>query len=242
MDSAVRSPTPARRPTITGRRGCLFGCFALAATILFAPFQKSIRDGGFLSTEYRVTFVDEVGRPIPGVTLQVKTQAGGVCYVYPVDEFVLDQSVESDVDGRMVFHHVSDAVEFSGHESINLLGMSFGDPGAPEYTCVFRLGELEVHRVGFGELQPRGDWDQRPTVTRTWQHPDWLFNEYAAHRADWTNRRRLLFDVNGDGELDREERVAAAHFDRVVYDAEFDGRNRNVQFFVVKRTITISMP
>lgn len=223
-------------------RGCILGVLGLAAAIFLVPFQGVIWDGGFPSTEYRLTLIDEAGRPVPGVTLQVETQAGGICYVYPVDEFVPDETITSDADGRMVFHHVSDAIEFSGHESADLLGMSFGDTGAPTYVCVFRLGGREVHRLKFGDLQPHGDWDQWRSVTRTWQHPDWPFREYADHRPDWSNHRRRLFDVNGDRELDREERVAAGHFDRVVYDAEFEGRTRDVRFFVVERRITIAVP
>jgi hypothetical protein len=81
-----------------------------------------------------------------------------------------------------------------------------------------------------------------PTVTRTWQHPDWPTREYLAHRAEWSDHRRRLYDANGDGKLDREELVARAHFDRVIYDAESDDGNRDVRFLVVERTITIPAP
>jgi len=97
-------------------------------------------------------------------------------------------------------------------------------------------------RVRFGELHSRGDWDQRRTVIRRWQHPDWPFQEYAAHRENWSSYRRRWFNTNGDGELDREERVSAAHFDRVNFDNELEGDKREVRFYVVERTITVSMP
>jgi len=219
-------------------RCCILGVLGLAAAILLVPFQGVIWDGGFPSTEYQLRFVDKAGSPVPGVTLQVGTQAGGVCYVYPVDEFVPDQTIASDADGRMVFHHVSDVIEFSGHESVNMLGMGFGGPGPPKYVCVFRLGDREVQRVRFGDLEVQGDLYHIPTVTRTWHYPDWPSRAWSVHKAEWSTYRDSLFDVNGDGQLDREERVAARHFDHVIGDRG----NREERFFVVERTIKIAVP
>ena len=229
-------------PHLTWKTRFLIGLLALVAAIVLVPFQKIIWDGGFLTTEYRLTFVDEAGRPVSGVTLQTETRAGGICYLYPIDEFVPEQSPTSDADGRMVFHHVGDYLEFSGHERGNLLGMRFGAEGAPEYVCVFRVAGREIHRLPYDELHPRGDWEGLPTVTRTWQHPDWPKREFVAHHAEWSDYRRRLYDTNGDGKLDREESVAARHFDRVIIDAEAEAEKRDVRFFVIERTVTISIP
>jgi hypothetical protein len=229
-------------PHLTWKTRFILGLVALAATIVLVPFQEKIWDGGFPSTEYRLTFIDAVGRPVSGVTLPTETRAGGVCYLYPVDEFVTDEAPASDADGRMVFHHVGDHLEFGGREHSNLLGMRFGVEGAPQYVCVFRVAGREIHRLPYDELYPRGDRDSLPTVTRTWQSPDWPKREYVAHRAEWSDYRRRLHGANGDGKLDREESVAARHFDRVIIDAEAEGEKRDIRFFVIERTITISMP
>jgi hypothetical protein len=62
----------------------MLGGFTVVAAVLLVPFQGIIWDGGFQSTEYRLKFVDEAGPPVAGVTLQVETQVGGICHVYPV--------------------------------------------------------------------------------------------------------------------------------------------------------------
>ena len=230
--------TPAARK----RLGCLLWPLGLVAVILLAPIQTIIWDGGFSSAEYRLTFVDEAGRPVPGVALRVETQAGGVSYLYPVDEFVPDHAPTSGADGRMVFHHAGTAIEFSGHERGNLAGMAFGNPGAPQYVLVFSVGGREVHRVRHDDLRPRGNWAGLARVQRTWQHSDWPLREYAANHQRWSTYRDRLFDGNGDRELDREERVARGYFERVMYRAEEERGPRDMEFLVVERTITVTVP
>jgi hypothetical protein len=230
--------TPAARK----RLGCLLWPVGLVAIVLLAPIQTIIWDGGFSSAEYRLTFVDEAGRPVPGVVLRVETQAGGVSHLYPVDEFLPDQAPTSDADGRMVFHHAGTAIEFSGHERGNLVGMEFGNTGAPRYVLVFSVGNREVHRLRHDDLRPRDDWDRRARVKRAWQYPDWPSREYAAHHEEWDNYRDRLFDGDGDGKLGHEERVARGYFERVMYRAEDEPGPKEIEFFVVERTITVSVP
>ena len=112
--------------------GCLALILGLVAIVLLAPIQEIVWDGGFPSTEYRLTFVDEAGRPVPGVTLRMETHADGVSYLYPVDEFLPDQAPTSDADGRMVFHHTGQGIEFGGHDRSNLLGVEFEKTLAPQ--------------------------------------------------------------------------------------------------------------
>jgi hypothetical protein len=210
--------------------------------VVLVPFQCIIWDGGFASVEYRLTFIDGAARPVPGVVLRVLTRAGGDCHLYPIDEFLPDQSTTSDAEGRMVFHHVGEGLEFGGREYSNLLGMRFGETDAPQYVCAFSVAGREVHRVRYDDLRRRGERDRLPSVTRPWQYPDWPLREYAAHHGEWSALRLRLFDGNGDGELDREERTAAGYFGRVMERSEFDRGKRDVEFLVIERTITVSLP
>lgn len=98
------------------RRGCLWAIIGLAAAIALVPWQGIIWDGKFPDVECRLKFVDSDNKPVPGVNLTVLTKAGGVCYFYPVDEFVPNRAVTSDAEGRIVFHHTSMFLEFAGHE------------------------------------------------------------------------------------------------------------------------------
>jgi hypothetical protein len=176
------------------------------------------------------------------VELRVLTQAGGLCHLYPIDEFLPDQAPTSDAEGRMVFHHAGESVEFGGREFSNLFGKRFGETDNPQYVCVFSVAGREVHRVRYDDLLPRGGRDLLPTVTRAWQRSDWPMREYAVHHDEWSARRLRLFDGNGDGRLDREERTAAAYFEWVLERSEFDHGKRDIEFLVVARTITVSVP
>jgi hypothetical protein len=221
----------------------LASLLGLVALVLLAPIQKSIGSGGFPSTEYRLAFVDESGRPVPGVALRVETQAGGVSYLYPVDEFLPDRAPTTDADGRMVFHHAGMATEFSSHERGNLLGMWFGGSGPPQYVFVFSVRGREVHRVRHDDLRPRGNREGLARVKQAWQHSNWPSRVYAAHHQEWEDYRDRLFDGNGDGQLDDEERVARRYFERVLDRVEVLEREvEDLEFLVVERTITITVP
>jgi hypothetical protein len=216
--------------------------FALVALVLLAPIQRSIGDGGFPSAEYRLTFVDTSGRPVPEVGLRVEMANGGVSYLYPVDEFVPDHVPTSDADGRMVFHHTSGGLEFSTHERGNLLGMWFGSEGSPKYVLVFSVRGREVHRVQYHELLQWSDLDGSARVKQAWKATGWPTREYAAHQADWSAYRNRLFDADGDGQLDREERVARGYFERVMLESDPVPGTRDIEYYVIERRIDITVP
>lgn len=213
----------------------------LLAVVALAPVQTILWDGGFEDAEYRLRFVDGAGRPVPGVTLRVLTQAGGVCHLYPVNEFVPDNTPTSDADGRMVFHHRAHYLEFGGGDRLSLIGVRLTATGAPQYELVFALGGRDVHRVRYDDLRP---WKREDhwTASRRWQHSAWAAQEYLAHRDEEAATRRLrLFDGDCNGVLDREERTAARYFEWATGEGlEPRQEQCEVTFLVVERTVTIA--
>lgn len=244
----MRSPhtTPPNEPAVGRvariRFGCLLCVLGLVLAVVLVPFQGIVWDGGFPNAEYRLTFVDEAGRPVPGVTLRVQTRAGGECHLYPIDEFRPDFAPTSDAEGRMVFHHAGESLEFGGREYRNLLGMRFGEVDGPQYVCAFSVAGSEVYRVRYNDLLPVGEQAGSPKVSRPWRDSEWPSREYAAQHEAWPAHRLRLFDGNANGELDREERTAAGHFERVLERREIHRQGRDIDFFVVERTLTITPP
>jgi hypothetical protein len=240
-----------RRPV---RWGCVLGLIGVVVIVALVPIQVIVWDGGFPDIECRLRFVDSHGKPVPGVTLTVLTQAGGACYLYPVDEFILDQPVVSDAEGWMVFHHVSPGLEFSGRDYHSLLGITLSRDSAPHYDCVFSLRDREVFRTPFNFHSQ--DWDQfqKARLTRSWVPPayDLRITEYLEDDRAW---RLRMFDANKDGALDREERIAAACVERILAREihrsaahkqgdqwTYKPQALEVAFQVVERTIVIENP
>jgi hypothetical protein len=110
------------RIKVTRRLGCFTGVIVIALVITLAPIQGLSWDASFEDAEYQFTFIDEMGRPVPDVTLRMESPSGGVCYFCPVNEFLPDQAPTSDLDGRMAFHHIYEIVEYGGSDYCNLLG------------------------------------------------------------------------------------------------------------------------
>lgn len=226
--------------------GCLCAIFFIVVVILVTPFQGLIWDGGFSSIEYRLRFLDTNNRPLQGVTLQVRTQAGCVCYLYPVNEFISDQAPTSDSEGNMVFHHVSHTLEFAGHEYSNLLGFRFGETQSPQYDCVFLVEGREVSRVRFNRLCSPGCNFLLP-ISRDCSHSawdEWLKRKWQEHCNDegWIPAS-LLFDCNGDSHWDREQKTAASYMMRSLFERyELKRESDEHKFAVLERTIIIDLP
>lgn len=231
------------RPRVWRWRLLILGLLAVVAVGALVPGQTVAWDGRFEDAEYRLRFVDPAGCPVPGVTLRVLTKAGGVCHLYPVNEFLPDSTPTSDADGRMVFHHRARFLEFGGRGHMTLLGVNLTAAGAPQYELVFALRGRDVHRVRYDDLRPRRREDHW-TVIRAWRQSDWPARENLARRdEEWAARRLRLFDGDRNGELDREERTAAGYFEDVMTEG-LDPRPepREVTFLVVERTVTIAAP
>jgi hypothetical protein len=227
-------------------RGCAWTLGGLAALIALVPWQGYIWDGGFPNVECRLKFVDANNKPVPGVTLTVFTEGGGVCHFYPVDEFVPDRPVISDAEGRMVFRHTGGGLEFAGHEYYNLFGMRIGETSAPRYRCMFSLDGREVFSTPFNFHHPEWNQFRQPAVKRIWQ-PPWDLAKHGLQSGDdlgqWQAWKMRLFDCNHDGKLDREEATAANYFERQqCFVAEAAEKPTERGYEVVERTIVIPNP
>lgn len=216
-------------------RGCVTAVVVLAVVVALAPVQTIRWSGGFSDVEFRLTFADPTGRPVPGVTLRVETKAGHVVYLYPVNEFLPDAAPTSDADGRMTFHHVGRGVEFGGRDTGCLVGIYYHSDTAPQYVCVFSHGR-DVHRVSFDDLRLRSA--PGSSVVRAWRDSDWPRREFLANLDRWEDRQRELFPLNSAGRFDPETGAAWRYFDRFT---ELRGEmvERPITFAVVERAITL---
>jgi hypothetical protein len=221
--------------------GCVWALIGCAVVIALVPFQGLIWDGKFPDVECRLKFVDGTNKPVPGVALTVLTKAGRECHFYPVDEFVPEQPVVSDTEGRMMFHHSSKFLEFAGHEYPNLIGMRFGQTSAPRYDCVFVLDGREVFRTPFNFYKREWNEFRQPTVQRAWR-PPWDVTKHGPRaEEDFGAWRYRLFDANHDGVLDREEVTAANYFEWRLHEVTAGNAGERT-FLVVERTIVIPNP
>lgn len=153
------------------RNGCLLGVILLGTAVVLVPWQGMIWDGRFPNVECRLRFVDGSGNPVPGVTLTVLGEDGSVSHGYPIDEFDSDQSVVSDANGQMTFHHASHGLEFGGREYRNLIGMRFGTTSSPKFECVFTHHGQEVFRTPYNFHRHAWDEFRKESVTRDWPSP-----------------------------------------------------------------------
>lgn len=212
----------------------------LLAAVFCYPLQGIMWDGGFQSQEFRLTFIDQNGQPVEGVSIQVQTQAGGTTFFYPVNEFTPEMTLVSNAAGRMEFHHVGQTIEFGGHEYDSIIGLRFGETKAPQYVCVFLLNNKEVARMPFDSLRVN-DSQATAFVRRHWSDPEWPRQIILKHFDHWQSFRKSFFDSNRDGRLDREESTAARSFE-VRSDLERKDLDEEVEFMVVEKTITLQIP
>jgi hypothetical protein len=215
---------------------------------LFLPVRCMVWDGGFPQFECRISFRDATGQPVEGVALRVETQAGGNCYFYPVTDYVPDDVPVSDKSGVLVFHHVSDFLEFGGKDCASILGIQISSSGgAPKYVCRFFQRGREVHSVWFNEIYQTIDHKYGPSVKRHFVCSDWLMREYLSEikrGGDEASLRMRLFDCNGDGKLDREEHIAARVSERTMGyferpEDKLKRREQEVEFAEIELQVTI---
>lgn len=146
--------------------------FLISIAALILTSRTITWDGGFPQAEYRIRFIDEQGKAVPGVTLEVRDKDGKTSYCYPVTDFAIGSAPVSDPDGIMLFHHIELWAEFGGRCTRWLGLFSTGKCDPPSYTCIFSLAGEEVARFDYGQtLAADGgrSFAGLPTVTRSWK-------------------------------------------------------------------------
>jgi hypothetical protein len=210
--------------------GCIIGLVGFALAIAFAPTVTIIWDGGFSSQEYQLTILDEQGRPVSGVTLRVQSQGGDTSYFYPINEFLPDQTPTSDSDGRMIFHHVANYLEFSGRDHCNFFGLRiWSEGGAPQFDCIFLRNGQEVSRLHYNQLRLRFDDERKAAkVKRAFPLPGWPRDQSLLLHQDYQK-------------LSREQRISENYLSWMV-DKEERMNKKEIEFPIFERTITIPSP
>jgi hypothetical protein len=217
----------------------------LALTMLTT--KHVVWDGGYSQAEFQLTFTDAGGKPIEGIELRAEDEAGHNYYYYPVTDYLPGQVPKSNSSGEMVFHHVSNGVEFSGEDRCYLFVFWVTKRRGPMFVCRFLHQGQEVYHFRFGE---HGNWERTGgTVHRQWTWSGWPPAEIACQPEEsagqYTDRVRKFFDVNGNGQLDPEE--AAAYHACTCYRADEIALSRLVgkpegeelEFPLVRRNIVV---
>jgi hypothetical protein len=230
------------------RRGLLIASLLTGLFVLISCCQCMVWDGRYPQCEFQLVFRDRNGNPLEGVQLRVEDRDGRNYFHYPVNDYVPGQIPSSDPHGRIIFHHVSGGIEFSGRTNYVLFVIPVEKRPAPKFLCRFFYEGREIYRVPFRELcWWEGTWNEVPKVTRRWKWPPWLDSALLPRPGErWEEghaRLVRLFDLNGNGKLDPEE-AAAYH----AFEWRADRRlgkvpeTEEVEFAVVHRTISVELP
>jgi hypothetical protein len=214
---------------------------------LFLPSPCLIWDGGYGQAEFQLTLTDEGGKPLEGVELRVEDLEGRAYYHYPVTDYLPDRIPTSDRDGLMVFHHVSQACEFSGMSCDRFGLFRVEVRKGPQFVCRFLLRGTVVHEVRYGDLDQWGGASD--VVKRRWRQPTWPASELLMKPDEeydaWHARAFAFFDLNHNGKLEPEE-AAAYHAGTSLWDEEAamnelrgEPKEEDMMFPIVRKAIMV---
>jgi hypothetical protein len=222
------------------------GCGAVVAMALLTSFP-GVWDGDWPPQEYSFTFRDGEGRPVEGVQLRVENEAGTTFYHFPVADYLPGRVPTSDARGVLVFHHApKSGVSGTAYLVFGVVYVET-DPG-PVYVYRFLIDDHEVHRVRNIDLSYLGE----RKVKRQWR---WLTSAEVRDQVlggkepDWTRIAwdPAVFDLNGDGRVDRTEtyaaRAASWASDRA-WEISVGEKpaSEELEFGLVERTVIINRP
>jgi hypothetical protein len=228
-------------------RTCLALSIAATAFTGLALSTRAIRwDGSWGLEEYRFTFRDTAGKSVEGVRLRVENESGTNFYHFPVADYLPGHVPTSDAGGLLVFHHAP--YSMVGGTCWQPFGaVCVGECSGPAYVCHFLLDGREVHRVRYNDLVNTAG----QTVRSRWQWLTWPELQGAVFGGlewDQTSAARLrLFDLNGNGKINREEAYAASAAERAKERAGeiMAGRKpqcEELEFGLVERTVVVDVP
>jgi hypothetical protein len=221
-------------------------CFLVVFLGLRSRVSVLIWDGSWAQEEYRITFEDRDGKPVEGVQLRVENESGDNFFHFPVTDYLPKHAPMSDSNGVLVFHHAPlSGVSGRAWRRFGLIPM--GEQSGPVYICRFLHDGEEVHRLRYTDLVNTG----KSIVKHRWKWLTWPeLQEQVFQGVEWNeteDNRLRLFDVNGNGILDRDERYAAA----AAYVAQERASEimagskpewEELEFGLVERTVTLDLP
>jgi hypothetical protein len=245
--SSLRPAKSSRDLRFVGVVFLVLGLFALVSRL-----PRTCWSGGYGQIEYQITFEDGNHQPIAGIELRVEDRQGHIFYHYPVTDYLPGHIPTSDSNGLMMFHHVSDCVEFDGTETFLFNVIPVEERAGPMYICYFLYRGQEVYRLTYRELNSwrKGTWKEGvEKVKLSWKRPEWpwslfLCDEGESWHAHYA-RTMKLYDLDGDGKLNPEEGAAYCaamslpNENAVIARLKGEDPTEEIEFPVVRRTITI---
>lgn len=133
-----------------------FAGVAAATSIAFLAFagltgtRTEIWDGGYPHVAFEITFQDESGKPVEGISLSVERPRGVVRHYIPVDDFYPGHTPASDQNGLLQFHCCGHRFGGTCHTYFHII--KTGDCDAPENICRFEYEGKTIHSLRFNEL------------------------------------------------------------------------------------------
>jgi hypothetical protein len=162
-------------------RVVLFAVICVAVLIMCTGFtQVAIFDCAFATAQYRFRFIRSDGTPVKGVRLDIEDSSGNAAFYYPVSDYTQDNSLESDSQGLLVFHHVSLGVEYS--RSVRyffgfIREQENSDTLPTRFLCRFSRRGTDVFVVSFNQLDTEVNVSPRlPSTTVRWKWPSTIYD------------------------------------------------------------------
>jgi hypothetical protein len=225
---------------------------AVGIVTVISSRKYMIWDGGYAPAEFQITFKDVSGKPVEGIELHVQDLEGHNYFHYPVTDYLPGQIPSSDKNGLIVFHHVSEAIEFSCGCDYVFFVIPIEERRGPAFLCRFLHKGKEVYRSGFSELDSwEGTWEQVPKVKRSWQWSTWPTSQLLMNPNEdcdaWHARAVAFFDLNRNGKLDPEEAAAfgaatnARAMERAFAHLGGVDKEAELEFPIVQRMITVQL-
>jgi hypothetical protein len=141
----------------------------VSLTILSFLSTYTVGDGLFPQAQFRIKFVDSIGKPIEGVQLAVIDASNKDSPYYPVSDYSRKQSLRSNANGVITFHHICGGIEFSCHCCRLLWIIPIGSCSSPSYYCMFTWRSQVVYRCTYAELYRDVDLPHLRHVTMKWK-------------------------------------------------------------------------
>jgi len=163
------------------------GIAIVMATAAVLPWTYvEVGVGSFGQAEFRINIVDESGKPIQNLVMHVVDGSGRRSPCYPVSDYYSDDSITSDKDGVLVFHHIGMGDEYVTRNRRLLTGHIISKVEPPEYECEFWKEGQVVSRARFADYfgwgkAPKDKWQGLRRKTIRWLYRPCSNADLPAH-------------------------------------------------------------